>query len=99
MSAMAFLVVGPQVNIPASLSSLSKNAAQGTRELARKQTDISACKSIECVGTKVVISAGIQTVGNIAAREKRADSAQILSLNQAITANFPQPRPRILRPG
>jgi len=95
--AVAFLVIGPRVDIVTSLSDLSRGATQGAQELVQKQTDISTCKSVNCVGTKVMISAGMQAVTDLATSATRGKISETLVSNSSAQVIFPQPRPRIAR--
>ncbi|MCF6325805.1 MAG: hypothetical protein L3J21_00780 [Devosiaceae bacterium] len=96
---VAFMVIGPRVDIPASIADLSKNATQGTKSFVEQQTDISTCKSIDCVGTRIVLSAGAQAVSNFVtplplSLPKNAIQEQSTAKESQLS---PHPRPRILR--
>jgi len=104
---MAFMIIGPRVDINASLSNLSTNASQGTQNIIGQQTDISTCKTIDCVGTKIVLAAGVQAVGDFVSGKADASplleqngqvlNPEILNPERLIQQYYPHPKPRISR--
>ncbi len=96
---VAFMVIGPRVDIPASIADLSRNATQETKSFVEQQTDISTCKSIDCVSTRIVLSAGAQAVSDFVtplALPLTNNTIQEQTTAKGIQLS-PHPRPRILR--
>jgi len=99
---LAFMIIGPRVDINASLANLSTNASEGAQSLINQQTNFTTCKTIDCVGTKIVLAAGVQAVGDFVTGDtvgslSSDQTAQLLNPNITIQQFSPHPKPRISR--
>lgn len=87
---VAFVVIGPQIDYSASISAGSEAAILTSQQFVSSQTDITNCSSIECVGGKIALSAGVQTVSELAQSMTHLSSASTPLV-------IPIPRPRLAR--
>ena len=87
---LAFMVIGPRIDYSNVMSDVSNNALNSGQQFLSEQTDISKCASIECIGSKVIISSSVQVVN---------DMAQNLSFSGADAPSLisPIPHARLMR--
>lgn len=99
--AVAFVFVGPQVDIGSSLRDISNGTIEKAQQFGAEQTDIRSCGSVDCVGQKLIVSAGMNAVSGAAglAIENLISPGEIPGINQGngVQIVSPQPRPRIFR--
>lgn len=87
---VAFVAIGPQVNAVDSVDTLSRQAIEGGAGMVSGQLQQIECTTLECVGTKVVISSGLDMVTDALPEQPPAlDDSQIV----------PFPLPRLERTG
>ena len=98
---VAFVVVGPQFDYRESVSSISTQAVDRGQQVLLEQTDARKCASIECFGTSMAVSAGVNAVGNFLEHGQAGDNALIhtgtIPSSPALIA--PIPRARLDRSG
>ena len=94
---IAFMIIGPRVDMTASISDLSKNASQEARNFVEQQTDIITCKSFDCIGTRIVLSAGAQAVSKFTSPPPLPENQAKEQVDTQTVQISPHPRPRISR--
>jgi len=99
--AAAYLVIGPTFNISDSVSGFSAQAFEGTQQMIANQVSNVNCTTLQCAGTKAVISAGLNSVSNATtpgvANEDHPNTTAPTSPGGNVSA--PIPHPRLTRAG
>ena len=95
---MAFMLIGPHVDLDGSVSPLSEDTIVMGEKVLGETLNGFACSNLECLGTKAAISVGISQAGNGARQLLQSDTHQPPAvLHNAQTA--PAPQPRLVRKG
>ena len=107
---LAFLIIGPRVEMKDTLYELPRDAMRSAEQLVVEQVNAGECPSLECIGTRMAISAGMQAVSEMgnslvpAPRNSHSDKSENDHGNKNVIQEQggkipPIPRPRITRAG
>ncbi len=101
---MAFMLIGPHVDLNGSASRFSKSSIAATEHFLGDALNNAPCSSLECFGTKAVLNVGLAQLS-----ERAIESQQALGTGEAEqheimlsggpSGNTPFPQPRLVRKG
>ncbi|MCF6303427.1 MAG: hypothetical protein L3J13_09560 [Devosiaceae bacterium] len=98
---VAFVVIGPQIDYQGSASSISNQAINAGQQLLVEQTNVATCSTIECLGTKMAVSAGVKAIEDFLEPASNTNNTTSQTMNDFSTTALlvPKPRARISRSG
>ncbi len=101
---VAFLVIGPRVDLPGSVNELGSRGAAMAEQAVSEGIEGIACSSIECIGVKVALNSGMRAAQGMArdlgrenpGKENVEYSPEVMQTGDRIVSH-PVPRPRLER--
>ncbi len=107
---LAFLIIGPRFEMKDTLYEIPQDTMRSAEQLVVEQVNAGKCSSLECIGTRMAISAGMQAVsemgnslvpapGNRFADRSENDHGNKNTIQEQGKEIPPRPRPRIIRAG
>ena len=93
---LAFMLVGPQIDLNQSVSEISENSIAATGSFLSNGINNVPCTSLECLGTKTMLSISMTKLSNQVHIANQTAQHEIIP-NGANVAPFP--RPRLVRKG
>ncbi len=100
---MAFMLIGPHVDLKGSVSQISESSIASTEQFLGNALNNAPCSSLECFGTKAVLHVGLAQLS-----ERAIESQQALGTDEAEqheimlsepSGDTPFPQPRLVRKG
>ena len=97
---LAFIIIGPQIDIPGSISQISERSPNIGADILFEQKEQGLCSLADCIGANIAISAGLQVATDIIQLTNGNISKNTIHKNLPQPQMYsPVPRPRLHRAG